>query len=332
MSKYKCIDCSHVFGGDLSTMNCPNCGSSNIKKGGGGGIGTIGNLPWGKILIGVVVVIVLGIIIARCSRESSILARMAEKGGVIYIEVDGVRKSKLKSDYKIVIYDDKTKIHQTLGFGGSDAIVKYPVDQLLENNCYTFNIERKSGSSIKQLTWETSNQYCVPIPPAPLVRPEIESIDHGVADHTTMVWNQVKVIMRNHGSFTYYLDGLEQASHVFNNVKPGNHEVVVKNAEGLQSSQAFFLKDIKKLDPPLTIDQVQKIFDKVTLGTMSATSAQAKIAVGGVYLTSVMEPDIKTLWGALQEASMGVSFRVKSFDNDPNTNKIKSGTLILSKK
>ena len=65
---------------------------------------------------------------------------------------------------------------------------------------------------------------------------------------------------------------------------------------------------------------------------MSASAAQDKLAEGNVNLSSTIHPDIRTLWGALMEAAMGEKFKVNSFDNDPNTNKIKSGSLSLTRR
>ena len=173
----------------------------------------------------------------------------------------------------------------------------------------------------------------VKLNPVPPVKPEIDHIDPGIADHTALVWNKVKVVMKQDGDFTYSIGDISQTSPEFNGIKPGSYTVTVKNADGVTATQPLVLKDIKKLDPPLTIQQVQDIFDKVSSGKMSASTAQDKLAGGNVNLSKTIQPgDIKTLWGALMEAAMGERFKVNSFDNDPNTNKIKSGSLSLSKK
>ncbi|MGN1156033.1 MAG: hypothetical protein ACI4TK_07635, partial [Agathobacter sp.] len=176
---------------------------------------------------------------------------------------------------------------------------------------------------------KTNHMYCVPITP---VKPEIDRIEIGIADNEALVWNKVKVIMKKSGNFTYTIGDKSQTSPEFNNIKPGSYTVIVKNDNGVSVSQPIVLRDIKKLSPPLSLAQIQDIFDKVSSGTMSATVAQDKLAEGNVNLTRTIQPDIRTLWGALMEASMGEKFRVISFENDPNTNKIKSGSLNLLKK
>ena len=326
MEKYKCEDCGHVFEGDLSTMQCPVCGSSNIKKATSG--------PRKKTWI--IVVTVLGAIFLLAllfnigGGDDKITASMRVNGEVIIIDVDGPSATALNKEYKVVVYDAQNCPHSTTGFINKKKFAQYSMVNMMEGQCYTFNLERKDGNSIKNLHWQTSHEYCVPIPP---VKPVIDHIEHGKADHTALVWNGVKVVMKQDGDFTYSIGGNSQTSPEFNGVKPGDYTVTVKNADGVTATQPLVLKDIKKLDLPLTLQQVQDIFDKVSSQKMSASTAQDKLAEGNVNLSRTIQPgDIKTLWGALMEAAMGESFRVNGFDNDPNTNKIKSGSLSLSKK
>ena len=325
MAKYKCEDCGHVFEGDLSTMQCPSCGSANIKK---ASSGPNFNKKW--IAIGLAALGVIGVIIAIDRGEDKLEASLNENQGIISIVVDGPSASTLNKEYKVVIFDDQNNLHgEPFGFQLKKKTAQYSVMQLMEGRCYTFNIERKDGKPIKNLIWKTSHEYCVPIP---AVKPEIDRIENGVADHTALVWNHVKIIMKKQGNFTYTIGDKSQSSNEFNNIKPGTYTIVVRNDEGVSVTQPLILNDIKRLDPPLTLAQVQDIFDKVSSGSMSASIAQDKLAEGNVNLSSTIKPDIRTLWGALMEAAMGEKFKVNSFDNDPNTNKIKSGSLSLTRK
>lgn len=326
MEKYKCEDCGHVFEGDLSTMQCPACGSSNIKKAKTGIIDGNG----GKLLIIAVAALgIIGLMALLIHDGDKIDASMRVIGEVIVIDIEGPSATTLNKEYKVVVYDGQNRSHGIASFVNKKKMAQYSTMNMMEGQCYTFNIERKDGKTIKNLHWRTSHDYCVPTPP---VKPEIDHIEHGTADHNDLVWNKVKVVMKQDGNFTYSIGGKTQNSPEFNGVKPGSYTVTVRNADGVTATQPLVLKDIKKLDPPLTLQQVQDIFDKVSVGSMTASAAQDKLAEGNVNLSQAIQPgDIKTLWGALMDAAMGERFRVNSFDNDPNTNKIKSGSLSLSK-
>ncbi len=323
MKKYRCEDCGHTFEGDLSTMQCPICGSANIKE-------TKSKFPWKYVAIGFAALGLIVVAISLLGGEDKLEASLNEKSGVITIQVDGVNPTTLNKEYKIVVYDDRNQQHgDAFGFISKKDIAQYSVRQLLEGHCYSFEIERKDGKPIQNLNWKTAHNYCVPIPP---VRPEIDHIEQGVADHVAQVWNNIKIVMKQEGDFTYAIGGISQNEPIFNGINPGSYEVLVKNKEGVTVSQPIVLPNIRRLEPPLTLQQVQDIFNKVSNGSMSASDAQDKLAEGNVNLASVMQPgDIRTLWGALMEAAMGEKFVVVSFENNPNTNKIKSGTLKLGK-
>lgn len=324
MTKYKCLDCDHVFDGDLSTMQCPSCGSPNIKK---AKTGLKINSKW--LVIVAVALGLLGLIVLFSREGSKLEASLDVDSGFIVIEANGPSITTLFNDYKVVVFNEQNQQHGEFFFIKKKNVAQYSVIQLMEGCCYTFNIERKDSKSIDNLTWKTSNEYCVPIPP---VKPEIKDIEHGIPDHTNLVWNHVKIIMRKQGNFIYTIGDKSQDSNEFDNIKPGTYTVTVENEKGVQVTQELILSPIRKLDPPLTIEQIQNIFDQVSSGEMTPTTAQDKLAVGHVSLAKTIQPDIQSLWGALMEAYMGVKFKVNSFENDPNTNKIKSGSLNLSKR
>ena len=305
MAKYKCEDCNHVFEDDLSTMQCPSCGSANIKK---VGSGSNSNKKWLAICLALLLLLLgmIGVVIGIGSGDKKLEASLDENQGIISIMVDGLSASTLNKEYNVVILDDQNNLHgEPFGFQLKNKTAQYSVMQLMEGRCYTFNIERKDGKPIKNLIWKSSHVYCVPIP---AVKPEIDCIDFGVADHTALVWNHVKVIMKKQGNFTYTIGDKSQSYNEFNNVKPGSYIVVVTNEEGVSVTQPLILNDIKQLDPPLTLAQVQDIIDKMSSGSMSDSAAQDKQADGNVNLSSTIQPDVETLWSALMEAAMGDSF------------------------
>lgn len=320
MEKYTCLDCGHNFEGDLSTMQCPSCGSSNIKRAGG--------VPWKYVGIVVAVVCVIIFIFAISGGDDKLEATLQLNSGTIVIEVDGVSATKLDKDYKVVVYDQSNKEHGVTPFVKKKNIAQYSTLHLMEGQSYSFNIERKDGASIKNLRWKTSNVYNVPVAP---VKPEIDHIDTGVADHVNLVWNNIKVVMKKKGNFSYsIIAGNFQDDSVFNNIKPGDYTIVVKNEESVTDSQPILLNNIEKLDPPLTLKQVQDIFNKVSAKKMGVSEAHDKLGKGNVGLAKSID-GVESLYGALFEAYMGQKYKVNSFENDQNTNKIKSGTLNLSK-
>lgn len=323
MAKYKCLDCGHKFDGDLSTMQCPNCGSASIKE-----ESRTGAVPWKKVAVVGAILGIVGIAIALLAGgDNKLEAELSDKNGTITINVDGISASSLSKEYKVVIFDDQNNRHNELAFDKNKS-AHYAVRNLLQGQRYTFQVARKDNKSF-DIRWKTSNIYCVPVPP---ISPIIDRIETGVPDHNKLVWKGIKIVMKEQGDFTYKLDDITQSQPIFDNIKPGNHIVEVTNAAGVSVSQPLYLSDIKQLPPSLTLQQVQDIFNQVSSGKMSAADAQAKLAVGNVNLSVTIRPDIKTLWGALMEAEMGVQFNVVSFDNDPTTNKIKSGTLKISRK
>lgn len=328
MAKFKCLnsDCNQIFDGDMSTMECPHCGSTEFKKAGG-------NIPWKIIgIIGGILVAVIIIILFILPSDQPI-ASMQDKGHVLVLEVKNVKEAKLQKEYRFVVYDETNSMHQVLNFNGKTNLVQYDVSYMLLGQCYNFALERKDGKRIENLKWSTSTQYCVPVPPAPPAKPVIESIEIGASDPERQVYKKVTIYMKEEGDYTYVIGDIKQSSPEFTDLKPGEYTVYVSNSDGVETSQEIILKKIKRLPPPLTLTQIQSVFDKVSSGAMSASVAQDSLANGNVDLLITIQPgDIKTLWGALMEAAMGESFVVGGFQNNPSTNKIKSGTLKLSRK
>lgn len=327
MEKYKCENCGHIFEGDLSTTQCPSCGSTYIKKERNGI-----NINWKYVGIAIAILVVIIALFAIPRKEDKLTASLSKNGDNIVIKVDGVSASILSKNYKVLVFDNRNREHGSTHFLVTKKVATYPIRKMLEGQCYTFNITTKEGKLIQNVEWDSNgNEYCAPTIP---VFPEIDHIEIGVADHINLVWNDIKVVMVNEGQFFYsIIDGQFQSSPIFNNIQPGSYMIVVKNKEGVSVSHPLILNDIKKLAPPLTLQEVQDIFDKVADGSMSASAAQDKLAEGNVNLARAIQPgNIRTLWGVLMEAAMGVKFKVNSFENDPNTNKIKSGTLKISKK
>lgn len=97
-----------------------------------------------------------------------------------------------------------------------------------------------------------------------------------------------------------------------------------------------------KRDKPMRVDgisqsEAQRIFDMVSNGKMTEGQALAALSKGKVSLASTTD-GMQTLIEVLHEMEMGattddpVFYNIVSFQNDPNTGKIKSGTLIIEKR
>lgn len=330
MAKFKCLnsDCNQTFDGDMATMQCPHCGSTEFKN-------ASGTIPWKVIGIigGVLIAIIIIAALLTPSPDQPIASMQEKDGQILVIEVKNVKETKLKSDYKLVVYDETNEVHQVLNFNGKTNLVQYNISHMLSGQCYNFALERKDGKHIDNLRWSTSAQYCVPVPPAPPAKPIIESIEIGASDPERQVYKKVTIYMKEEGDYTYIIGDIKQSSPEFTDLQPGDYTVYVSNSDGVQTSQEFILRRIRRLPPPLTLAQIQSVFDKVSNGVMSASVAQDSLANGNVNLSATIQPgDIRTLWGALMAASMGESFVVGDFQNNPSTNKIKSGTLKLSRK
>lgn len=335
--RFTCKNCGCTFEGDASTRTCCSCGSSDIKVKKGGGIA----MPkWVKIAaIAVAVIILIILLLKGCGGNSDLTARYIDERPVsVKIELSGVNKNRLK-DYKVQMLLG-TDVLDTRKFNPKSGLAIFPCEIMLPSTCYNFRIVYKDGKPVENMRWITSTQICMPekekLPEAPVIS-EIEQI----VDRDNKVYTVTIIIAdsSNADSYSLLLEGVEpsddswQSDNVFKNIKPGSYTAYAKNGQ-LLAYYPVYLPEIKELPKPLTLQEIQKIFDAVSAGSMSPSVAQDKLAAGNVNLTNpVISEDggtISTLFGVLMEASQGCRFKVKSFQNDPNTNKIKSGTLNIS--
>lgn len=329
---FTCKDCGNTFTGGPATKTCPNCGSSNIKVGKNGG----GSTRWVKLLAIVVAVIIIIILLLKSCNgcrgplEASLIT---DDPMMVKIELSG--QSNL-SAYRVQVLNG-TDLVETMGFPARSNIVSFDKIRMLAGVCYNFRIVTKDGKSV-EVHWKTGTQYCVEMPPP---APVIASIDQE-PDRDRKVY-RVMIIIADTSNADYYAlqlrdeetetDNDWQSSNVFNNVAPGEYVAYAKNGTGV-SDQPIYLREIKDLPKPLTMQEIQSILDAVSRGGMSPSAAQDKLADGHVDLKRpISMPDggsISTLWSLLMEASQGTHFKLKGFQNDPNTNRIKSHSLDVS--
>lgn len=336
--RFTCKNCGCTFEGDASTRTCCSCGSSDIKVKKGGGIA----MPkWVKIAaIAVAVIILIILLLKGCGGNSDLTVRLIDEKPVVKIELSGVNKNRLK-DYKVQMLLG-TDVLDTRKFNPKSGLAIFPYEIMLPSTCYNFRIVYKDGKPVENMRWITTTQKCMPekekLPEAPVIS-EIEQI----VDRDNKVYTVTIIIAdsSNADSYSLLLEGVEpsddswQSDNVFKNIKPGSYTAYAKNGMMVGSYPVFY-GDITELPKELTLQEIQKILDAVCAGSMSPSVAQDKLAAGNVNLTNpVISEDggtISTLFAVLTEASQGVCFKVNSFQNDPNTNKIKSGTLNISLK
>lgn len=322
MAKYKCNECGHIFEGDLATMECPQCGSGNIKK-----ASTFGNKGGIIGIIAVVGVLLLVGISLFFHQDKEITAVYEVKGGNIEFTVKGVKQVTLQKDYQIVIYDSENQTITQLSFYNGKPICDMNI--LIVGETYTFQLT-KSNQPVSA-KWLHGNQYTVP---EPLSVPVIKHINTGIADYEKKVWNKVTIEMEKKGDFTYQIGNIEQTSNVFNGLKPGDYIVKVTNEDGTSCEQSFILSEIKDLPKSLTKQDIQNILDKVANKSMDVRDALHDLTGGGNVdlATTIEDGNISNLYDLLRQTSFGkLHFQVESFEIDPNTHKIKNKTLKVRK-
>lgn len=335
--KFKCKKCDSIFEGDASTRICPNCGSNEIKVGKG-----VTPVPkWLKIVaIALAVIILIILLLKGCGGSDKLTVRRIEDGVSVKIEASGVNKNRLK-DYKVQMLLG-TDVLYTKKFNPKSGLAVFPYEIMLENTCYNFRVVYKDGKPVENIHWIPSTQYCYHGKPIGPVAPDIADIKID-PDRVNKVYTVTIIIADSSTADSYSLlpKGTEpsedswQSDNVFKNIKPGSYTAYAKNGSKIGERETVF-HDIKELPKELTLPEVQKILDAVCAGTMNPSVALDKLADGNVDLANPVISryggTMSTLLDILMEASHDVCFKVNSFQNDPNTNKIKSGTLNISLK
>ena len=333
MSKFFiCKNCGHTFEGGPATKQCPVCGSKEIRVGGGG------KLPkWFRpVMIVLAIIIVLILLLKSCNGCARVIEpELKVESGIVRVSIRNVSAHRLKSDYNVQVIFEQDVLGN-MGYNTKTNEFNYDASNLLVGNCYTFRVVTKRGEPVERVQWKTPNQHCVEAPPpAPSFdldcTPNEETKKYTVTiivDDTSYA-DQFAFVPAN----TDPLDITWQPSNEFKNVEPGDYIAYARNGSGYNSKPQY-LPMIKKKPRPLTAGQIQSVLDAVSSGRMTVSSAQDSIACGNVDLrTSIRTSEggsINTLFSVLQEASWGTHFRLNGFQNDPNTNKIKSGSLDVS--
>ena len=261
--RFTCKKCGCTFEGDASTRLCPGCGSNEIKV----GKGSTTMPKWVKIVVIAVAVIILIILLLKgCGGNSDLTARLIDESPVsVKIELSGVNKNRLK-DYKVQMLLG-TDVQDTRKFNSKSGLAIFPYEIMLPSTCYNFRIVYKDGKPVENMRWITTTQKCMPekekLPEAPVIS-EIEQLP----DRDNKVYTVTIIIADSSSADLYSLlpEGVEpsddswQSDNVFKNIKPGLYTAFAKNGQLQACYPVVYLPEIKELPKPLTLQEIQKIF------------------------------------------------------------------------
>lgn len=319
MAKYNCKKCGNVWDDKGFPTTCPKCGSNEIKTAKSSKSVIIYSL------IGVLLVVLFFVMLKNSGGGDIEMSLSSNEMKDVEIKIVNLSKSDYR-DYRFVVYKDAEKYDD---IAISSDVVRYSNANMLSGECYTFRFVAKEGETPVH-TWLTSNQYCVPIPPAE--EPELCASLKSKADCNTNSYS-VTVAVDNADKFeslTYYLDNEEQSSPIFANVQAGDYTIVVRSEQGQEIQLPLSLQKIESKE--LSKQDVQKIFDSVAAGSMSAGKAQTQLSNGSVKLQSSVGEN-KTLQDILVDMEgFGTEYVVIDFKYDECTGKITSGTLKVRQK
>jgi len=340
MAKYKCKSCKRTFESDYVPTDCPHCGRSDgfipLSK---GGI-KIPKSVW-LIASAVVALIILVSLFKGCG--SSGTATLIPEGGKIKIQVDGISNSKLKKNYKVEVLVDAQRM-DFLAFNGRENVAVYDMQRMMVGVMYTFRIvSAKDNKIAEEIKWTNTPQYLLETPPP---APEFATPSFNKErNQDKKEWTVTVLIADTSTADSYAMtkkgeeeNGITwQGSNVFViKSQPGGVTMTIwaKNNSG-ESSNEIYLEEIKELPKPLTKADIQSVLDGVSSGRISVSTAQEKLAAGNVNLSRTITTSdgeqINTLFDVLMEANgYQTKFVVNGFQNDPNSNKIKSGSLSIS--
>lgn len=328
MVKYKCNDCGKTFKGDYSTKACPECKSENISE-----VTSLFANKTNRILLGVIIAVAVLTIVALCifMKPSTIEAVLTDDETSVIVTVTGVHVDDLEELYQVQVYTEEGESKEVLFFDGEHNYVTYNKSYLLAGRLYSFALEKIGGGTIPNLVYDNKEYRCEGITDTDTLDfgPEIVEITSGKVNIKTRKYDDIQILVKNEGDFTYSIGDKEQKSNVFNNVASGDYVVRVSDADGHVSEKPLFLPEIPagKVNP-LQISEVQSIIDNVSNGKISAGDAAKMLARGSVKLANPVD-EYQTLAQVLNDAAIfETKFVVVRFECD-ELGKIKSGSLEI---
>lgn len=322
--KYKCNNCGKEFVGDLSTTECPQCGSQDLS--------TKSDFPqwiW-MVLVGVVLFIVMTLLLSKCSTEGKIIGRLDVTAETLEISVDGIDERKLGDYYILASYGSSS--HLTFHFinGRSRKINK---TQLIPGTTYTFDFVDNNGEMPKNFEWEGVNSYYHDYPPAP---PYIDTVLYSAPNYNNQCYGLVKIVLKDDSTqrgIEYYLDDNKQYSPEFTNISCGTHQVKVINNKNLSHTITINLPVIQKVPDRITIEQMNVILTRLHNNEITLGKARTSISPKKDIKLKKTIDGARTLYEVMQRTRQegAYSYKVINCSYDEN-NKIVQGTLEIVRK
>ena len=284
------------------------------------------------------------LMVAGCSgvMEAELLP-VEDNGGDAIVVLHNLSKGK-EGKYKVMVLYESEPIAY-LPIENGKAV--FEAHRMLPGSCYTFDIvTAKDSESVGKVIWRNLEIWCVPESD----ESEDKDVDVGSSASPEFTYDQVAnkngtytvtLKLRNmNGDISYKLGNDKfgyktQKDSVFHDVLPGNYQAEAKSEDGTHAGCFVVLGKIddKAHDiAPITLSDVQKTYDGVCNGSISFGQALERLASGEVKL-AVPVRNCVSLMELLhlmdRAATTGDRFCVTviSFDNDPNSGLIRSGTL-----
>ena len=323
MKKYRCLDCGHQFEGDISTTQCPECGSPNIKPAGGG----VPPIVW-KVLAGLGIllpIVIISIVLPPTTINMNLDSSAKDR---LRISTLDITPANLKALYKIEITNDSTSQKDYQFFDGKGDFTTYSTRDLIAGVTYHFFlVDKKTGIQPANVKWNT-NSYTKPLPP---VQPEISISKE--ADCTTKTYT-ITISVTKGNADMFYLGNKSQTSNVFTNVPDGSTYVIkaCDTQNNLYSVEhTITCRLITEFH--ITESEIQDALDKVSKGEIYPGDALEKINRNiDIRLNNVIDGN-RSLEAALQYAfDNGKKYFVKAvIESNDCSDVIKSITLSTSR-
>lgn len=286
--------------------------------------------------------IIMLLMVAGCSgvMEAELLP-VEDNGGDAIVVLHNLSKGK-EGKYKVMVLYESEPIAY-LPIENGKAV--FEAHRMLPGSCYTFDIvTAKDSKSVGKVKWRNLEICCVPESDE-LVEP-IDDLD-GTVPSATLSYDcepnrngtyTVILHSRNmNGVIIFTLGKKMQKDSIFQDVLPGSYQAEAKIEDGKHAECLVVLDKIadnEGKEDPLTPSDVQNTFDKVCNGSITAGQAQLHLARGEVKL-AVPVRNCVSLMELLHEMEMGAMtgdrfcVTVISFENDPKSGRIRSGSLKI---
>lgn len=277
--KYECLECGRSFDGDNTTVVCPYCGSEDINH---------AKTKMPRIIVTALICLcILGLPFLfnflygiYWPKNNPIFAtlRVDDKSGAVYIDIDGVETSKLRSDFDILVNDTNRNNVTVLHFDGQSSSTSQLISLFEEGETYQFNFVHKDGKPVGNFQWLGDNVYTRPLPPSPPVIEYVKSSDCTTGKFT------ITIVVKEGSPNRFYLDGMCQGSPVFVDVLPQNDKYILKAEDTVTQ---MFSEDIELYCRPSEIQefrvseqQIQAAFDAISTRSIGVGDAMSRISQG----------------------------------------------------